>query len=122
MYPAAGDLVKSIPTPRALTDAAPLDPIDARAARELLLDAYAALVQSVRHEAAQRGEPAPAEARLLAQEAMRRLMGPAFDRPTRADLLVMKKRLDARLSFDVAPAEQRELLDSTCLQVVDRTR
>jgi hypothetical protein len=98
-----------------------LDPIDARVARDLMLDAYAALVQCVRQQAADRGEAAPGEARLLAEEAMRRLLGPAFERPTRADLLVMKKRLDASVSFDAAPPERREWLDETCLTVVDRT-
>ena len=59
---------------------------------------------------------------MLAEQAMRRLLGPAFDAPTKADLVVAKKRLDWKVGFDQAAHVVREQLDDSCLYVASHTR
>jgi hypothetical protein len=58
----------------------------------------------------------------VAAEAMRQAMGPTWDKPTRADLMVVKKRLDARLDFDRAPTAVQQTHDVNCLRVVEGLR
>lgn len=96
--------------------------IEPAVARDLMIQAYGELVLHLRQSAAERGECPPSEARLLAEQAMRRLMGPAFDAPTRADLVVAKKRLDASVGFSAADPAVREQLDESCLYVAAHTR
>jgi hypothetical protein len=96
--------------------------IDPKRARDLILQAYSELVMHVAQGAAERGECTPSEARILAEQAMRRLLGPAFDAPTKADLVVAKKRLDWKVGFEQAALAVREQLDESCLYVASRTR
>ena len=98
------------------------DTIEPRVARDLIIHAYGELVLHLRREAAELGECAPSEARMLAEQAMRRLLGPAFDTPTKADLVVAKKRLDWSVGFSRATPTAREQLDDACLYVAARTR
>lgn len=100
-----------------------LDPeLDPRVARDLMVAAYAELALATRRAAAADGGLVPSEARVLAADVMRRLMGPAWDHPTRADLVVMKKRLDVALAFDQAPPDVRSAHDERCLSVVETLR
>ena len=98
------------------------DDIDPVVARDVMVGSYAELAARARQLAAEEGQPVPAEATVLASQAMRRLMGPTWEQPTRADLMVVKKRLDAKLGFDHAPPEVRDQHDETCLYVVERLR
>jgi hypothetical protein len=106
-------------TPPHLSDKETIEP---KVARDLIIQAYGELVLHLRQAAAERGECPPSEAHMLAEHAMRSLLGPAFDAPTKADLLVAKKRLDSKVGFSQASPAVREQLDESCLYVAARTR
>lgn len=59
---------------------------------------------------------------MLAEQAMRWLLGPAFDAPTKADLVVAKKRLDWKVDVEQAALAVREQLDESSLYVASRSR
>jgi hypothetical protein len=107
------------PTMPQLSDDEPIEP---KVARDLFIQAYSELLRHVRQAAADRGECPPSEARMLTEQVMRRLLGPAFDAPTKADLVVAKKRLDWKIGFEQAAPAVREQLDDSCLYVASRTR
>jgi hypothetical protein len=96
--------------------------IEPKVARDLIIQAYGELVLHLRRAAAERGECPPSEARMLAEQAMRHHLGPAFDAPTKADLVVAKKRLDMTVGFGQAAPAVRDQLDESCLYVAARTR
>jgi hypothetical protein len=96
--------------------------IEPKLARDLIIQAYSELVRHMRQAAADRGECPPSEARMLAEQAMRQLLGPAFDAPTKADLMVAKKRLDWSIGFNQATPVVRKQLDDSCLYVTSHTR
>jgi hypothetical protein len=96
--------------------------IEPKVARDLMVQAYGELVMHLRRAAADRGECPPSEARMLAEHALRRLLGPAYDSPTRADLVVAKKRLDASVGFNQADPLIQDQLDESCLYVAAHTR
>lgn len=54
--------------------------------------------------------------------AMQRLMGPAWDKPTCAGLMVVTKRLDLALAFEEAASEVRTGHDKVCLSLMNRLR
>jgi hypothetical protein len=96
--------------------------IEPKFTRDLIIQAYSELVRQVRQAAADRGECPPSEARMLAEQPMRRPLGPAFDAPTKANLVVAKKRLDWNVGFNQAAPPVRGQLDDSCLYVASRTR
>ena len=96
--------------------------IEPKVARDLMVQAYGELVLHLRRAAADRGECPPSEARMLAEHALRRLLGPAFQTPTRADLVVAKKRMDVAIGFAQADPSIQHQLDESCLYVAAHTR
>jgi hypothetical protein len=64
--------------------------IEPKVTRGLIIQTCGELVLHVRHAAAERGECRLSKARVLPEQALRRLLRPAFDAPTKAELVVAK--------------------------------